>query len=82
MRNVTRVYDGQVDRKMASATSSALARSPRARAAATDVFAAVDEVVDKLEHQMTKLKGKLVGRSHPRRAPSVDSMDDAAGGDS
>ena len=52
----------------------------RARAAATDAFAAVDQVVDKLEHQMTKLKGKLVGRSHPRRAPSVDSSDDAAGG--
>ncbi|HEX7166822.1 MAG TPA: ribosome-associated translation inhibitor RaiA [Acidimicrobiales bacterium] len=39
----------------------------RARAAATDAFAAVDEVVDKLEIQITKLKGKLIGRSHPRR---------------
>jgi len=39
----------------------------RARASATDAFAAVDQVVDKLEYQMTKLKGKLVSRSHPRR---------------
>jgi putative sigma-54 modulation protein len=45
----------------------------RARAAATDVFAAVDRVVDKLEHRMEKLKGKLVGRSHPRRHGSVNS---------
>jgi putative sigma-54 modulation protein len=41
----------------------------RARAAAPDTFAAVDRVVDKLEHQMIKLKGKLVGRSQPRRPP-------------
>jgi putative sigma-54 modulation protein len=39
----------------------------RARATAGDSFAAVDRVVDKLEHQMIKLKGKLVGRSQPRR---------------
>ena len=39
----------------------------RARATAPDTFGAVDRVVDKLEHQMEKLKGKLVGRSHPRR---------------
>ncbi len=39
----------------------------RARASATDSFAAVDRVVDKLEHRIEKLKGKLVGRSHPRR---------------
>ena len=45
----------------------------RARAAATDVFAAVDRVVDKLEHRMEKLKGKLVGRSHPRKHGSVNS---------
>ncbi len=59
----------------------------RARASATDSFAAVDRVVDKLEHRMEKLKGKLIGRSHPRRHPSVDfglngagSGDDAADG--
>ena len=44
----------------------------RARAAAGDPFSAVDRVVDKLEHQMAKLKGKLIDRSHPRRQPSVE----------
>ena len=39
----------------------------RARAVAADALAAVDRVVDKLEHQVERLKGKLVGRSHPRR---------------
>jgi putative sigma-54 modulation protein len=43
----------------------------RARAAAPDSFAAVDRVVDKLEHRMEKLKGKLLGRSHPRRSRMV-----------
>ena len=38
----------------------------RARAAAHDAPVAVDMVVDKLEHQVERLKGKLVGRSHPR----------------
>lgn len=38
----------------------------RAKASAADPLAAVDRVVDKLEHRMEKLKGKLVGRSHPR----------------
>ncbi|HET7487257.1 MAG TPA: ribosome-associated translation inhibitor RaiA [Acidimicrobiales bacterium] len=45
----------------------------RARAAAADQQAAVDGVVDKLEHRVEKLKGKLNGRSHPRRQGSVDS---------
>jgi putative sigma-54 modulation protein len=44
----------------------------RAKAAATDTLAAVDRVVDKLEHRMEKLKGKLIGRSHPRRHGSVN----------
>src|SRR6266581_6779857 len=39
----------------------------RARAAASDTFSAVDRVVDKLEHRLEKLKGRLIGRSHPRR---------------
>lgn len=38
----------------------------RARAAGTDTLVAVDRVMDKLEHRLTKLKGRLVGRSHPR----------------
>ena len=46
----------------------------RAKASAGDPFAAVDRVVDKLEHQIEKLKGKLLGRSHPRRHGPVDSV--------
>ena len=53
----------------------------RARASAPDAFAAVDRVVDKLEHQMAKLKGKLLGRSHPRRQPSVELAPDVVGSD-
>ena len=45
----------------------------RAKAAAPDLFPAVDRVVDKLEHRLSRLKGKLVGRSHPRRNGSLDS---------
>ena len=44
----------------------------RARASGADPVMALDKVVDKLEHRLTKLKGKLVGRSHPRRG-SLDS---------
>ena len=40
----------------------------RARACGTEPLVAVDRVVDKLEHQLVKLKSKLVGRSHVRRA--------------
>ena len=40
----------------------------RARARAAEMQVAVDLVVDKLERQAERLKGKLVGRSHPRRS--------------
>jgi len=48
----------------------------RAKAAAADPFSAVDGVVAKLEHQIEKLKGKLMGRSHPRRHGSVNSLEE------
>lgn len=38
----------------------------RTKVAAADPFAAVDAAAQKLEHQLHKLKTKLVGRSHPR----------------
>jgi putative sigma-54 modulation protein len=61
----------------------------RAKVAAHDKFVAVDRAVDKLEHQLHKLKTKLHRRNHPRRAASVDSRtspieldtDDAVVGD-
>jgi ribosomal subunit interface protein len=38
----------------------------RGHAEATDALGAVDAVVAKLEHQVERLKGKLIARSHPR----------------
>ncbi|HEX2039364.1 MAG TPA: ribosome-associated translation inhibitor RaiA [Acidimicrobiales bacterium] len=48
-------------------------RTLRARATGPDVATAVDRAVDKLTHRMEKVKGKLIGRSHPRRNGSLDS---------
>jgi len=59
------------DREICEVTMRGHGHVVRARASAADAFAAVDIVVDKLEHQMTKLKGKLVSRSHPRRLPGA-----------
>jgi putative sigma-54 modulation protein len=42
----------------------------RCKAAASDAFAAVDLAVEKLEHQLTKVKTKLVQRSHSPRPPA------------
>jgi ribosomal subunit interface protein len=39
----------------------------RARAGAPEFLAAVDIAVKKLDHQVEKLKGKVLGRTHPRR---------------
>ncbi len=52
----------------------------RAKAAAPDCLSAVDRVVDKLEHQVDKLKTRLLKRNHSKRpvvvpdgqAPLVD----------
>ena len=44
--------------------------SVRARAAAPEPLVAVDLVVEKLEHQLEKTKGRIVGRTHPRRRPA------------
>jgi putative sigma-54 modulation protein len=55
-------------RRVCEVTITGHGHTLRAKAAARDVPVAVDKVVDKLEHQVERLKGKLVGRSHPRRA--------------
>jgi putative sigma-54 modulation protein len=60
------------EREVCEVTLYGRGRTVRARAAAGDTAAAVDRVIDKLEHRMEKLKGKLIGRSHPRRHGSVD----------
>ena len=43
----------------------------RARAGAHDLLAASDMAVEKLEHQVERLKGKLMARTHPRRTRIV-----------
>lgn len=43
----------------------------RAKAAATDSMSAVDRVVDKLEHQVDKLKTRLMKRKHGERPVAV-----------
>ena len=62
------------DKEVCEVTMHGHGHVVRASAAAGDAFAAVDRVVDKLEHRIEKLKGKLNGRSHPRRPLSVDSL--------
>lgn len=44
----------------------------KAHAAATEPFAAVSMAVDKIEHQVKRLKGKRVARTHAKR-PRVES---------
>ena len=55
----------------------------RVKVAAADPFAAVDLAVNKLEHQLHKLKTKLVARNHPRKdrvaAAPIDELDDLDG---
>ena len=58
------------DKECCEVTIFGHGRSIRAHAAAPLPLAAVDLVVEKLEHQLEKTKGRLVGRSHPRRRPA------------
>ena len=55
-------------------------RTIRARAAAPGPLVAVDLVVEKLEHQLEKTKGRLVARTHPRRRPANSVFDPAGAG--
>lgn len=57
------------DKDVCEVTMSGHGHHVRAKVAASDPFAAVDAAVSKLEHQLHKLKTKLVSRSHPRRRP-------------
>jgi putative sigma-54 modulation protein len=57
------------DREVCEVTLRGHGHVVRAKAAAPDPLAAVDRVVEKLEHQVAKLKTKLRRRSHPRRPP-------------
>ena len=57
------------DKDVCEVTMDGHGHHVRAKVSAADPFAAVDAAVNKLEHQLHKLKTKLVGRSHPRRSP-------------
>ncbi len=59
-------------KEVCEATLRGHGRIIRAKAASADSLASLDRVVAKLEHQIEKLKSRLMSRSHPRRQ-SVDS---------
>ncbi len=62
------------DKEVCEATLRGHGRIIRAKAASADSLASLDKVVDKLEHQIDKLKSRLISRSHPKRH-QVDSAD-------
>jgi putative sigma-54 modulation protein len=45
----------------------------RAKASGVDELVALERVLDKVEQRIGRLKGRLLGRSHPRRHGPVDS---------
>lgn len=64
-----------VDREVCEVTLRGHGHVVRAKAAAPDTLAAVDKVVEKLDHQVARLKTRLIRRSHPRRsAVAVDGQ--------
>lgn len=56
------------DRDVCEVTLHGHGHHVRAKVSAPDAFAAVDAAVEKLEHQLHKLKSKLVTRHNGRRA--------------
>lgn len=60
------------DRQVCEVTMEGHGHVVRARASGPDMLTAVDRVVDRLELRLVRLKGRLVGRSHPRRPAPVD----------
>ena len=54
------------DRECCEVVMSGHGHTLRARAAGHSPLAAVDLVIDKIEHQVERTKGRIVGRSQPR----------------
>jgi len=54
-------------KEVCEATLRGHGRIIRAKAASADSLASLDRVVDKLEHQIEKLKSRLMSRTHPKR---------------
>lgn len=61
------------DREVCEVTLEGHGHHVRCKVAAPDGFAAIDAAVNKLEHQLYKLKSKLQRRSHGARRASVAS---------
>jgi putative sigma-54 modulation protein len=59
-----RVHDNQVCEVLVHLKGSLV----KAHASSTDLTAALDLVIDKVEHQVKKLKEKRVDRHHPRKS--------------
>jgi len=57
------------DRECCEVVITGHGRTIRAHAAGPAPLVAVDLVVEKLEHQLEKTKGRVVGRSQPRHRP-------------
>ena len=55
------------DKELCEVTVHLKGHFVKAHASASDQAAALDLVMDKVDHQLTRLKEKKVGRSHPRR---------------
>jgi ribosomal subunit interface protein len=58
-------------RLVCEVTISGHGRTIRASAAASDFLVALDLVIGKLEHQVERVKGKVLARTHPRRSRLV-----------
>jgi putative sigma-54 modulation protein len=68
------------DKEVCEVTLEGHGHHVRAKVAAPDKFAAVDRAVEKLEHQLHKLKTKLLRRSHPRRGNGAGSANTSRAG--
>ena len=55
------------DKQLCEVTVHLKGHFVKAHASSIDQVAALDLVIDKVEHQVTRLKDRKVGRSHPRR---------------
>lgn len=67
------------DREALEVTLEGHGHHVRCKVSAPDGFAALDLAVEKLEHQLHRLKSKLQGRAHGgKHAPRVDRNDDGA----
>ncbi len=69
-------------KEVCEATLRGHGRIIRAKAASADSLTSLDKVVDKLEHQIDKLKSRLISRTHPKHhqvdSPPPADNDDGA----